>query len=215
MTVNYWLLSVALVLIWLPRQWLRFGGKVITGPRRRPEVPRDERHIRDVSLHARVEFAKPRNWIDFFRAIAGSLAVAYLCFDKIPGAPRSADTKIFVIETAVFVIAVLIQTIRLEGRFALVAPVFFILGLSFGLIGWQAALFACIAIWTLNLVLPNTGLFLFVFAALEVGFGLLLSRMSPGPVIVAAALAILPVVFSAASKRPLVRLNKKKRTIRR
>lgn len=215
MSVNYWLLPIALLLLWFPRQWLRFGGKVIAGPRRTPE-DKANRDLRDVSIKYADELKKPRNWVDFLRAMTGSLAVAYACFDTAAGVEKMPVVEIFTLQAAIFVIAVLIQTVRIEGKFALVAPIFFLLGLSFGVIGWKAAAFACVTVWIVNLVLPGPGAFLFVFAGLEVCFGLLLPRQaSLRGAILAAALSILPVLFSALTKRRLVKMNKKTKKVRR
>ncbi len=167
------------------------------------------RDARDVSLKSKKEFSKPRNWVDFLRALAASLAVCYFAFEKIQGEAKIIGTQIFVLQCVVFVIAVLIQTVRFsQGRLTLVAPIFFILGLSFGFIGWKAALFACIAVWVLNRVLPGPGVFLVVFAALEIAFGLLLSGAPLSGVILAVFLAILPILLSGVMKRRLVRLDK-------
>lgn len=210
--INYWPLSIVLVLLWLPRQWLRFGGKVIPHPRRgRPD--RDDRDLRDVSLKYRDEFAKSRNWVDFLRAIAGSVAVTYGCFENADIA-KAVDVRIFVLQCVVLIMAVLIQTIRREGRFSLVAPVFFVLGLGFGLIGWKAGLFAVITIWTLNMVLPSAGVFLVVFAGVEICFGLLLSKVPLRLALLAASLALLPVLLSAVTKHRLVRFSKKTKHVR-
>ena len=215
MSVNYWLLPIALVLLWIPRQWLRFGGKVISRPRK-PAVDKSDRDLRDVSLKYADEFRQSRNWVDFFRAIAGSLAIAYACFSRMPGAPKTTADEIFTIQAAIFVIAVLIQTIRMEGKFALVAPIFFLLGLSFGIVGWKAAAFACIAVWTVNLVLPGPVSFLLAFGALEACFGLMLPKQaSPRTAMLAMALAVIPILFSTVTKRRLVKMNKKTKKVRR
>ncbi|CAM3150951.1 hypothetical protein [Rariglobus hedericola] len=215
MIVNYWLLPIALLLLWLPRQWLRFGGKVISLPRPSRQS-RDDHDTRDVSLKYREEFSKPRNWVDFLRAIAGSLAISYACFERAPEAVKSVSTEIFILQCVLLFVAVVIQTVRFEGKVTLSAPVFFILGLSFGIIGWKAALFACVAIWVINLVLPSVAIFLFVFAGLQVCFGLILPQQATTrSALLAAALAITPVLFSAITKRRLVRLNKKGRQSRR
>jgi hypothetical protein len=213
--VNYWLLPIALLLLWLPRQWLRFGRKVISVPRRkRPD--RDDRDVGDVSIKWRDEFSNPRNGVDFLRAVAGSLAVSYVCFEQASDAAKRVNTEIFVVQTVLLVVAVLIQTMRLEGRFTLSAPVFFILGLSFGLIGWKAALLACVAIWVINLALPSAEIFLFVFAGLQLCFGLVLPEQATmSSAILAASLAIAPVLLSALTKRRLVKFNKKARQSRR
>ena len=212
--VNYWLLPVALLVLWVPRQWLRYGGKLISIPQpRRPG--RDERDSRDESLKFSAAFAKPRNWVDFLRALGGGLAICYMCFEPAPDAPRAVDTQIFVVQCVILGLAILIQTIRIENRLTLVAPIFFLMGLSFGLVGWKAALFACVAIWTINLVLPSVSVFLVVFGALQLCFGLLFgSRLSLPASILAASLAMAPVLLSGITKRRLVQLNKKSRGAR-
>jgi len=163
----------------------------------------------NVIAQAKEELFKPRNWVDFFRAVAGGLAVIYLCFDQTPDAAKDVGTNIFLIQIAILVIAVLVQTVRLgQGRLSCVAPIFFMLGLSFGLIGWIAALFVCVAGFFLNRVLPRPGIFLFVFAVLELGFGSILPGSSFKLVLLAVALSMIPVLLSAVTKRPLVWLNK-------
>jgi hypothetical protein len=188
---------------------------VISVPRRkRPD--RDDRDVGDVSIKWRDEFSNPRNWVDFLRAVAGSLAVSYVCFEQADDATKRVHTAIFVVQCVLMVAAVLIQTIRLEGRFTLSAPIFFVLGVSFGLIGWKAALLACVAIWVINLALPSAATFLFVFAGLQIFFGLVLpDQATIGPAMLAAGLAIAPVLLSALTKRRLVRFNKKARQSRR
>lgn len=215
MTVNFWLLTIALILLWCPRQWLRVRGKALRLPGL-SQPKREERGERDVSLNLKEELAKVRNWVDLFRTVGSSLTIGS-CFEVLPGAAKTVHMQILALECAIFIIAVLIQTIRFnDGRIVLVPPVFFVLGLSFGLLGWQAASFAFIAVWIVNSVLPSAGFFLSVFAGLELGFGLLLSRTSLGWIILAAFLAILPVILSAMVNRRLGRSNfsnpKKKRS---
>ena len=175
----------------------------------------------DVSLKMKEQFGKLRNWIDLLRAVAGGIALnsqipnfGNVCFAVDQSLSKrmryQVADEIFLLEIAILVIAVLFQTTKIEGRLTLVAPVFFILGLSFGLIGWKAALLACIAIWAINLVLPSADIFLLVFALLQVCFGLIpkvgSSRMD---VVLAACLALTPVMISSLTKRRLVELNKK------
>jgi len=212
--VHFWLLSLALVLLWFPRQWLRFGAKVVSLPSRSPG-DKNLRDSNDASLHLRDELPNPRNWVDFLRALAGGIAVVLFCFERVPGAPKATATTIFIIHCVILVIALLIQTMRnFQDRVTLVAPVFFLFGLSFCLIGWQSALFACITIWVVNLLLPSAGIFLLVFAFLEVIFAKFLSHgfyAYTRTLILTAALTIIPVLLSAMMNRRLVKLNKKTR----
>jgi hypothetical protein len=212
--VNIWLLPLAVLLLWFPRQWLRFGKKLnLTRPRRR----RSEKEVRDaedISVKLKDEFRKVRNWVDLVRAAVGSIGLCMVCFRVAPDAPRNVAINIFLIQAAVLAIGVLIQTVRVQPRLTLVAPLFFALGLSFGLVGWPAALLACVAIWALNLVLPSAGYFLFFFAGLEVSFGFLLGWAARPDMILAAGLTVAPVLLSAVTNRRLVQLSKKTRAVR-
>ena len=163
----------------------------------------------DRIAQAKQELLKLRNWVDFWRAVAASLSVSYLCFDQGADVAKGLDTQIFLLQAAIFIIAVLVQSVRLgkEGV-SFVAPVFFMLGLSFGLIGWTAALFACVAGFFLSRLLPSPGIFLFAFAVLEMGFGSLLPGGTFCWVLFAGALSMMPVLLSGLTKRPLVWLNK-------
>jgi len=212
MIVNYWILPFALLLLYFPRQWLRLGKKVI-----RSSAPRNlgqpvvERDAQDASLSLKSEISRPRNWVDLARAAAGAVAVHYACFSVEFGAAKSIAPKIFAIKCVLLVLAVLVQVIRLESRVRLVAPIFFILGLSFGLIGWQSALFAFVAVWTCNRAISSVGVFLFAAASFQIAFGILLARGLFDYQLLSAGLAILPLILSGMLKRPLVQLNKPSR----
>ncbi len=215
MIVNYWILPFALLLLTFPRQWLRLGGKVIgRNAPRQSSLPAVERDARDLSLKLKAEFVKVRNWVDLARAAAGSLAINYGCFSVAPGEAKIVASQILGLKAVLLVLAVVVQTIRIEQRLQLSAPVFFILGLSFGLIGWPAALFACVAVWTFNQVIPTAAVFLAVFAGIELCFGLLLARGQYLYIILSAVLAFLPLIISGLSRRSLVRLNKSNRSRR-
>lgn len=208
MLVNYWLLSVALLLLWLPRQWLRSGGTVVALPnlRKRMQTSHDPR---DLSLRWREEFFKARNWVDLLRAAIGGTALVHACFELSGPAVKQLGLSFLVIKAVVLFIAVGLQTLRIEsGRMTLVAPVFFIFGLSFPLVGWMPALFAIIMVWVINRTLPTVSIFLFAFACLEVGFGYLLRQSSLALVLLSAALSWQPVLWSVASHRRLERMAK-------
>lgn len=213
MIVNYWLLSIALLLLWLPRQWLRFGTQFIRKPKPRPRprdrVLRNPRNPGDISLRFREEVAKPRNWLDLVRAVVAALVIEHACFEQAAGAGRGVAIQIFLIQAAIYVVAVLIQTIRLEGRLTLAAPVFFVSGLSVALMGWMPTLFACIAIWVVNIMLPGAASFLFVFSGLQMIFGVFLARLPLRDAGLAAGLTMLPVLFSLTTKRRLIQLSRK------
>ncbi len=208
MLVNYWLLSVAVLLLWFPRQWLRAGRTVVELPNLRKKL-QTSHDPRDLSLRWREEFFKARNWVDLLRALIGGLAVVHVCVGLSCTAARDVGVQILVIKALVLLIAVILQTVRIEyGKMTLVAPVFFIFGLSFPLIGWMPALFSIIMVWVMNRALPTVSMFLFAFAALQVGFGYLLGYSSLKLVLLSAALAWMPVLWGAATHRRLERMAK-------
>lgn len=208
MLVNYWLLSVAVLLLWFPRQWLRVGRTVVVLPnlRKRMQASHDPR---DLSLRWREEFFKARNWVDLLRAAIGGVGLVHVCVELSGSAVRELGFSVLIIKAMILVIAVALQTVRIEyKRMTLVAPVFFIFGLSFPLIGWMPALFAIIMVWVINRTLPTVSMFLFAFAALQLGFGYNLRYSSLMMVLLSAGLAWMPVLWSAATHRRLERMAK-------
>lgn len=208
MLVNYWLLSVALLLLWFPRQWLRAGRTVVELPNLR-RLMKTTHDPRDLSLRWREEFFKLRNWVDLLRALIGGIGLLHVCVELSGPAVKQLGVSVLVIKATVLFIAVALQTIRIEsGRMTLVAPVFFIFGLSFPLIGWMPALFAIIMVWVINRALPTVGIFLFAFACLQFGFGYILRYSSLHLVLLSAALAWQPVLWGATTHRRLERMAK-------
>ena len=208
MIVNYWILPLALLLLWFPRQWLRLGIKV-TGRStsrnlRKPEVERD---AQDASLKLKEEFSKVRNWVDLARAATGALAVNYASFSLEPGSDKIWANPLFALKCSLLIVAVVIQSSRFKSRLQFSAPIFFILGLSFGIIGEKAALFACVSVWAVSLAIPSPATFLLVFAGLELGFGLLLSRDDLPYILLAVGLAFIPMLLIGMMRRDLVKLK--------
>lgn len=216
MIVDFWLLPLALILLWLPRPWLRHGDKVVPKTGARPDGrARIAREPGDDSLRVKDEAKKPRNWLDFARAAVGAFMIQPVCFQPAADAAAGAGTWIFVVECAICVVAVLIQMIRVEGRLMFVAPVFFIGGLGLGILGWLPGLFAFVAIWVINLVLPGPSFFLFLFSGLLGVFGFFLSSHSLRYTALVSGLSLLPVVISLMTKRRLVQLGKRTKSSRR
>jgi hypothetical protein len=208
--IDYWLLLLALTLLWLPRHGLHLGRraakshKVGRGSSVRRKNNRDERAFQDSSAKLKAIFSKPRNWIDLFRAAAGGIAVTTVCFRPEMTDNLAAGQRLVVIsQCVVMVVAVLIQTVRYDGKLTLFAPVFFVTGLSFGLVGWQAALFAFVTIWIVDLVLSSLSALLVCYAMILLVYGFLLPHPSMAGVFLAAALPLLPVILSATTKRRL------------
>ena len=169
------------------------------------------RDTQDASISLKSEINKARNWLDLARAAAGAVALNYACFSVELGAAKSLAPTIFALKGILLGVAVLVQVIRLGSRGRLVAPIFFVLGLSFGLIGWKPALFAFVTVWIFNRILPSAGVFLIAAASFQVVFGMLLARGLFLYQLLSAGLAILPLILSGMLKHPLVQINKPSR----
>ena len=206
-------LAIGLVLLWTPRSWLRLGKPNKT--RKRTAVtggPRRDRLPGDHSLWIEEEFMRGRNWLDFGRAMAGSMAVVTIVpvlLTELVAAPGISMTNVaFITQAVILLTAVVIQMLRVEERFMLYPPIFFVQGLALAVVGWKAAIIGFVSIWAINLVLPNPGLFLAVYAAgitvLGVFFG---SGMKP--TLLMAILAATAPMVAVLSRRRLVQFRKK------
>ncbi|HEY0944904.1 MAG TPA: hypothetical protein VGD81_06535 [Opitutaceae bacterium] len=214
MIINYWLLPIALLLLLFPRRWLHFGqAKRGKRPPSRGESGR-ERQPGDQSLWLKEEFSKRRNWLDLLRATAGGIAVFIVTIDAAPDGPPGWRDAVFWIKAAILVVAVLIQSLRFEGRLTLFPPVFFVTGLAFGVIGLKPAFFAFATVWAINIILPSPAAFLAIYAFLAAIYGVLLGD-DPAAAILAAVLPLLPVVLSVLLRRRLLQFNKRSRVAAR
>ena len=219
MTRDILFLLLGLVLLFTPRGWLRLGRAeggskrkkpVITGGAHRDRLPGDN------SVWAGEEFARRRNWLDMLRGLAGGYAVmtsvppVLTAFVAVPGA--SLENVIFGAQGGIFLAAVAVQMVRLEERFTLFPPLFFVLGLSFPVVGVLAALIAFFTVWAINIVLPNPASFMAAYgggiAILSVFIG-----NGPRPGAMMAALALFPPVVSVLFRRRLAAFRKRTKIV--
>jgi hypothetical protein len=213
---DVWLLSLSLILLWLPRRWLRLGPNFVAKANPRPSRrKRINREPGDDSLRLRDDTKKPRNWLDLTRGCVGAFIVQHVCLrEPFDGTPNVGGW-IFALQCAIFVAALLIQMHRPEDRLTLTAPVFFIGGLCVGVLGWLPGLFAVVAICVTNLVLPGPTVFLLLFSALLGMFGLLLSSGPWWEIALAAGLSLLPVIVSLMAERKLMQLGQRAKSTER
>jgi MFS family permease len=217
MDINAQLFVLALLLLWFPRQWMRFGPQLARRRRRsssRPQEPWVHRETGDPRVNFREEFAKFRNYIDLLRAAAGSLALlGGLGIEPAIVAAEEGgrgNLKVMAIRIGVLLIGVLVQTIRYEHRrVSYYPPVFFLAGVSVGLCGIRAAGFAFVLAWTLGSAVPSALGFLSGYAVLMVAFGTLFPQVGRLPVIASGVLAFVPVLLSLMTRRPLTILTRK------
>jgi hypothetical protein len=216
MIVNLPLLLLALLLLWFPRQWLRFGTVLIrrrsrsVGKIQSAQAPWNLHEPGDPTVHFLTEFSKFRNYVDLIRAAAGGICVMgglYTdpCLQLGDTATSGQVTGLIALKGLLLLSAVLIQTLRYERRrFGFYPPIFFLAGLSLGLVTPFGALFAFILIWALNPMLPSAQSFLTVYAILLAFFGMYFNGFGDLSAIFIGLLCFLPVLLSLLAHRPLV-----------
>lgn len=221
-TISFPLLILAVILLWLPRPWLRAGRRVaramgLSRRHRKREFVRI-RESGDNRVNFAEEFGKLRNYIDFFRALTGGLILfgnadwgVESCFGAHDALnPVSYDDFIFQLRVVIITVGVLFQFIRLEGRVTYYAPLFYFAGLGIALCGLGPGFFAFLLVWTFNtaLPIPPAG-FLSVYVLFIWLLGMLFRGLYDQHVYVAAVLFLLPVVVSLMARRSLALFNKK------
>ena len=205
----------ALLLLWIPRLWLRRGLARLR-PRRRQSgknplitEPWREREPGDPQINFRVEFTKGVNYLDLFRAGFGgwllwggwglppALGVA-------EGAPPGMTGAALALRGLVLLAGLLIQTVRPEKeRLSFFPPIFYLAGLSIALCDFRGAAFAFTLIWAVNPSLPNARAFLSIYAMLMMVFGRFFDGAGMQSLLLAAGLTFLPVLLSLLANRPL------------
>lgn len=225
MTIDYYLLVTALVLLFFPRQWLRAGRAAtrklrwLRRSRARQKDPTQIREPGDIRLRFIEEFTKPRNYIDFLRALGGGLVILgdkdwqiASCFQRphdYVAAGGAVDVLMYG-RMLILLVAVLIQFIRFEQRVSYYAPIFFLGGLGFAMCGFSAGFFAFVVAWTMNSATPLTPTgFLSAYALLIFMLGLIFRGIGDYYVAFAGMVSFLPVLVSLLARRSLAMFNKK------
>jgi hypothetical protein len=216
MTFNFPLLVGAMVLLWLPRQWMR-NGRVFWRVRRRSRVvePWNEREDGDPRLSWSGEFSKLRNYLDLFRggigslALCGGMGIAPAIVPAANAGPHVAR-QVLMLRAAVLLVGLLIQTARWQKRhLSFYPPIFYLAGLSIGLCDIRGAAFAFVLMWAFNAVVPSALGFLSIYAVLLIVFGHFFAGGGDLPSLYAGLLCLLPVVFSLLTGRPLLVQSRK------
>lgn len=214
MIVNWPLLLFAIALLWIPRQVLRQGATFVRSRKRVKKSslsPKEQREKGDPRVDSKAEFAKFRNYVDLFRAAAGSLAfvgvagVVEPCITLPKGTSATTVYVVIGLRFLILLIGLLLQTLRREHHKITFYPaIFYITGLTVGMCGYQAALFAFVLIWAMNPIFGNAQAFLFIYAVLIVVFGHFFGRNSMLSIVSAGFLCFLPALLSLLANRPLV-----------
>jgi hypothetical protein len=206
----HWLyLVTGLALLLYPRQWMRFGK---WRKKRRRERETAERFAQDgaadpsdKSVRLGRELLTKRNYLDFFRALAGGMALWEFSFVH-----DSADKwPVFGLKVALTLLAVVVQVTRFRERITFFAAIFFFAGLSIGMGNYVSGSLAFLLTCTINPVIPNPRVFVSAFGLLLLPFNYFLGG-DRNLVAVNSAIILLAPLVSLLLKRPMVVFTRKR-----
>lgn len=207
--INWFLLLTGLALLLYPRQWMRFGK---WWRKRRKERETADRFAQDgavdpsdKSVRLGRELLAKRNYLDFFRALAGAFALWQFSFTY-----DSADKwPVFGLKVALTLAAVLVQIVRWRERITFFAAIFFFAGLSIGMGNYVSGSLAFLLTCTINPVIPNPRVFVSAYGLLLLPFNYFLGG-DWNLVAVNSALILLGPLVSLLLKRPMVVFTRKR-----
>lgn len=205
-------LLVAVVMLWFPRHWLRSGRLRVLKRREKPDGSLERlagigaRDPTDKSVQPRREFTTFRNYIDLFRALAGSYGLAVYSFTAASGAAAKIGQGL---EVVILLVGVALQAVRLDGgRLNFFAPIFYLVGLSVGYCQHYTGLFAFALLLAINPIIPNPRVFLSAYALLLLPFGFVFGAGLTDLLIAAGCILAIPLA-SLLTKRPVVIFSRK------
>ena len=211
MTVHWPYLALALLTLWFPRQWMRLGKFMKRDRRKERETL--ERFAQDggkdpddKSVRLTRELRKPRNYLDFFRALLGSFCLWNYTFTA---SKDVGPTLPFAACAAITAIAVLIQSIRWRQRITFFAAIFFYVGLSAGMGNNYPGALAFLLVCAINPVIPTPRLFVAAYAVVLLPFNFFLGDNLQLAAF-NSALLMLPPFWSVMINRPMVIFMRKR-----
>jgi hypothetical protein len=202
-------LAVALALLWFPRQWMRLGKW--RRPRRKERETLEKfaqdgaNDPEDKSVRLVRELKSPRNYVDFFRALAGGIALWEFSFT----AGRDDAMAVLAVKIALTLVAVLIAVVRWRERFVFFAPIFFFGGLSIGLGNYFSGAMAFLLTCTINPIIPTPRMFVTAFALLLLPFNYFLGAGLQLALVNSLLLLVGPLL-SLLAKRSMVIFTRKR-----
>lgn len=134
MTIDWILLFASALVLWLPASLLY-------------PVEARERLSEHFGSRYRVPsiFLTWQHWLDAVRGFGGAyFLVNYAVSYTNGGGERGGFYETFAVHAAVLAIAVVLQTVHYRRVVYCVAPIAFLIGVTFALSDWQAALFASV-----------------------------------------------------------------------
>jgi hypothetical protein len=210
LTIHWQYLALALLMLWFPRQWMRFGR--LSRKRRKQRELFDKfaeqggRDPDDKSVQLARELGKKRNYLDLFRGLVGGYSLWHFSFET---ATAVGEAYVVGASFVISLVGLLLQSVRREeGRFNYFAPIFFCTGLSLAMDVPYAGGFAFLLTCAINPMLPNPRLFLTCYGFLVLLFGFLFGESLPVVGANAVLLFTLPLV-SLMAGRSLVIFSKR------
>lgn len=152
MEIN-WIISIAaVILLWIP-------ASVLYSAEARDLLSEHRgSRIRPAAI-----FATWQHWLDGLRGGAGSFFLIHEGVVFVPG--EELYFQVFTIHAVILTVAVALQTLQYRTVFYCIAPIGFVIGLTFAVSDWQAAAFATV-FGLLMLKVGSLELKLFVMAGL-------------------------------------------------
>lgn len=226
MTFDYAILTLSILLLWIPRPWIRWGrlggGAKAPALDPGPSEPQPKRRRRkssairieyalDYRLELMRELKDPYNWIDFFRAVVAGygLLAASIKGVELVNIPLAESGPIIGTQVVVLIIAVLCQMLYFHKGVVFYAPLFFIQGLMFGVVDWRVGLLTMLGTWTISPLLVTAAPFLAVMGCAAAAFGALL-KVPWVYVLMALGISLWPVLLSILLHRRLVACMERK-----
>jgi hypothetical protein len=212
LTIHWPYLLLAVALMWFPRGWLRTGKRLLK-KRHKPDDALERlagvgaKDPENKSVQLGREFANFRNYVDLFRALAGSYSLGHYAFSVNGVGPWG----LLGAQAAILVVATLIQSVRYDKRLSFYAPIFFVVGMSTGFAGEYTPLFAIALTLAINPAIPNPRWFLSVFGVLMLPLSFVFEADRTA-IATTAGCVLLPPLLSLLLKRPLVIFTRKART---
>jgi hypothetical protein len=189
MIINWLFLLLAVGLLLPPPMLAPWLHKYLMKPRR------------NVTPAIRSLVSRWQNWADLIRAGVGVYLLTELAIRPTPGVP-GAETKCLVFEGTVLTLVLLAQIVRINPGIQLMAPVFYLSGLTLVLSGYTSGGFAVFVGWLFAIGGQNPAYQLPVMGvALAVG-GYLLGLTSP--LILNSVLIFLPLLLGFLFRRDLL-----------
>ncbi len=209
--VHEFYLLLALIMLWIPRSWLKLGKRFKRRRRQRETLEKfaQEGAIdpEDKSIRLSKEFKNSRNYVDFFRASAGAIALWSFSIET-----HSRDDKraAFLICCVLMLIGFLIQTIRRKQELTFYTPIFFAAGMSIGMGNYYSGAMAFMLTCALNPILTTPQIFLAAYALVLLPFNYYLGA-GLQKAFVNAGVILFPIILSVLLRRPMVMSAKRRK----